>query len=189
MSPNSLFAVLLRKPWWISLLVAVVVGVLPFALMPKDLAPFAAAGCFPFVLIAAIAFKRQWGLPSASHVEAVTRRVSAMPWDDFRQALEQAFTRDGYEVERLHGAADLRLRKGGRHVLVAARRWKAARQGEDALQALQALREAQDASGAMFIALGEVSPNALRLASQQGIAVVQGEDLARILTRVPLGTP
>ncbi|MFD0669459.1 restriction endonuclease [Ramlibacter sp. MAHUQ-53] len=186
MAPNSLFAVLLRKPWWISLLVAAVVAVIPFALMPKDLAPYAAAGCAPFLIISALALKRQWRLPSAAQVEATTKAVSAMGWEAFRGVLEQAFAREGYEVERLHGAADLCLRKGGRSVLVAARRWKAARQGEDALQALQAVREAQDAGGAMFIALGEVSPQARAFADARGIALVQGEALAQLLRGVAL---
>ncbi len=186
MAPNSLFAVLLRKPWWISLLVAAITAVIPFALLPPEWAPYGAAGCFPFLVIAAIALKRQWHLPSAAEVEATTQAVSALGWEAFARVLEQAFVRDGYTVERLHGAADLRLRKAGRQVLVAARRWKAARQGEDALQALQALREAQDASGAMFVTLGAVTPNARKFADDQGIAIVEADTLARLLRGIPL---
>lgn len=184
--PNSLFAILLRKPWWVSLLVAGVIALVSFALVPPDLAPFAAASGLPFVVIAVIALKNQWGRPSPAEVERVAQAVSAMAWEPFSARLEQAFVRDGWQVERLHGAADLRLRKGGRHVLVAARRWKAARQGEDALLALQALCEAQEATGAMFITLGEVGPRAHEVAAANGIAIVQHEGLAQLLRGQPL---
>lgn len=181
MAPNSLFAVLLRKPWWISLLIAVGLGLVAAALSPAEMRPYAGVTGFPFLVIAVVAFKRQWNLPTARQVEIVTGIVAGLGWEPFRGLLEQAFARDGYQVERVNGAADLRLAKDGRHILVCARRWKAARQGEDALQALQAMRAAEDAGGAMFITLAEVSPNAQRLAQAHGIALVQGEGLAQLL--------
>jgi restriction system protein len=36
MAKNSLFAVLLRSPWWISAAIAVVLAVLALALLPAD---------------------------------------------------------------------------------------------------------------------------------------------------------
>ena len=35
MAPNSLFAILLRSPWWISVGIAVVMGLLSAALLPE----------------------------------------------------------------------------------------------------------------------------------------------------------
>ena len=67
-----------------------------------------------------------------------------------------------------------------------ARRWKAARHGEDALQALRGAMASFDAGSAMYLALGELSPNALRFAGENGIAVVQAEGLAQLLRRMPL---
>ncbi len=186
MAPNSLFAILLRQPWWVSLLIALLFAGVSFALLPADAAPFGAVGALPFVGLALVALKRQWGQPSASRVEAVATALAGMSWESFRKVLEQAYTRQGWEVERLSGAADLRLRKPGSQVLVAARRWKAARQGEDALQALRGAMVSFDCDRALFVALGDVSPNARRLAGEYGITLVQAEGLAQLLRGVPL---
>ncbi len=186
MAPNSLFALMLRQPWWVSLLIAVLFAAVCFALLPAEAAPFGAVGALPFLGLSAIALKRQWGRPSARQVEAVATALSRMGWEDFRRLLEQAFTREGWQVERLSGVADLRLRKPGKQVLVGARRWKAARHGEDALLALRGAMASFDTGSAMYLALGEVSPNAQRFASQHGIALVQAEGLAQLLRGVPL---
>lgn len=195
MAPNSLFAVLLRKPWWISLLIAGGLGLVAAAFSPPETRAYAGITGLPFFVLALIAFKRQWGVPSERQVEFVTNVVAGLAWEAFRALLEQAFTRDGYQVERVQGAADLRLTKDARCVLVSARRWKAARQGEDTVQALQALRHAQEtqgaqqATGAMLIALGDLTPNAIRLARSHDIALVQGEGLAQLLRGLPLPRP
>ncbi len=186
MAPNSLFAILLRQPWWVSLLIAVLFAAVCFALLPAEAAPFGAVGALPFLGLSAIALKRQWGRPSARRVEAVATALSRMGWEEFRRLLEQAFTRDGWQVERLSGAADLRLRKAGQQVLVGARRWKAARHGEEALVALRGAMVSFDTGSAMYLALGEISPNAQRFASENGIAVVQVEGLAQLLRGMPL---
>lgn len=186
MAPNSLFAILLRQPWWVSLAIAVVFGAVCFALLPAQAAPFGAVGALPFVGLAAIAFKRQWGRPSARQVESLGQALSRMGWEEFRRLLEQAFAREGWQVERLTGAADLRLRKPGQHVLVGARRWKAARHGEEALVALRGAMVSFDTGSAMYLALGDISPNAQRFAGQNGIAVVQAEGLAQLLRGLPL---
>ena len=55
MAPNSLFAVLLRSPWWASLGLAVALSLLLRALLPADYAVAGMLGTLPFALIAAIA--------------------------------------------------------------------------------------------------------------------------------------
>lgn len=186
MAPNSLFAILLRQPWWVSLAIAVVFGAACFALLPAEAASFGAVGALPFVGLAAIALKRQWGRPSAQQVESVAGTLSRLGWEEFRRLLEQAFARDGWQVERLSGAADLRLRKPGQLVLVGARRWKAARHGEEAVVALRGAMVSFDTSSAMYLALGEITPNAQRFADENGISVVQSEGLAQLLRGLPL---
>lgn len=186
MAPNSLFAILLRQPWWVSLLIAILFAGACFALLPAGAAPFGAVGALPFVGLALVAFKRQWGKPSASRVEATATALATLSWEAFRKLLEQAYAREGWEVERLSGAADLRLRKSGKQVLVVARRWKAARQGEDALQALRGAMVAFDCESALFVALGDISPNARRLAGGYRITLVQAEALAQLVRGLPL---
>jgi restriction system protein len=109
-----------------------------------------------------------------------------MAWRDFSQAVDEAFTRDGYGVRRIEGAADFAVTRGGRTALVAARRWKAARHGEEALAALHAQMRAQDANDCTYIALGELSANAQRFARANGVQVMNEEGLTQLLRAMPL---
>ena len=59
MSENSLFAILLRSPWWISLLIVAVITLLSFALLPEAYVGFGVMGAFPFLVIAVLAARKQ----------------------------------------------------------------------------------------------------------------------------------
>ena len=48
-APNSLFAVLLRSPWWISMLLVLAFGLASAALLPKAYVPFGVMGALPFL--------------------------------------------------------------------------------------------------------------------------------------------
>ena len=187
MAQNSLFAVLLRSSWWISLAVALVLVAASRALLPPDYWVFGAMGAFPFVVIAGIALVKQLRRPSERQAQAILERVRAMNWREFSQALDEAFTRDGCLVERLEGgAADLAVTRGGRTALVAARRWKAARHGEEGLAALHAQMRERDASECTYIALGELSANAQRFARTNNIQVLQEDGLVQLLRALPV---
>ena len=189
MAKNSLFAVLLRAPWWVSLLVAAGVAVVSLALLPVEFRPVGVISGLPFLVIAAIAARRQWQLPSAARVAETGQAVSAMDWPTFSHLLEQAFRRDGFEVQRSRSEAyDFEVARGGKRTLVCARRWKAARTGLEALRALQTAREAADVSDALYIGLGSVSENGLPFATKHQITIWQIEQLAHALRGLPLVT-
>ncbi|WP_082524752.1 restriction endonuclease [Pseudorhodoferax sp. Leaf274] len=181
MAENSLFAILLRSRWWISLAIACGFVLVSAALLPREYALAGALGGVPFAIIGAIALKRQWGAPSATMVEAQLARAAGMPWNEFAAALESAYRKAGYTVQRTTGGADFVLEKGGRTTLVSAKRWKAARQGVEPLRELDAARRAKDADAAVFLALGALSENADAFARQAPVRVVQGADLAVLL--------
>ena len=187
MAPNSLFAVLLRSPWWISLVAALVIVLLSRALLPAHLWLYGAFGCFPLVIVAGIAAWRQAHAPSAKRVEAIHQRVCTMNWRDFAGALEAGFARDGYQVERLAdgAAADFQITRNLRSALVCARRWKAAKPGVDALEALRALAQERGAADCVFISLGQLSDNALRYAKANKVDVMQAPGLAQVLRALP----
>ena len=161
MADNSLFAVLLRSRWWISMAVGAAIAVLALALLPKDYRVVGALSAAPFVVISVMAAWRQRKVPSSAQVQRTTEAVSAMAWPQFAQLLEQAFQRDGWAVQRsAAGAFDFELERKGRTMLVAARRWKSARTGLEAFRALQAEREASEATDALYIGLGELTDSA-----------------------------
>lgn len=187
MPPNSLFAVLLRKPWWISLLIAVVLGLVAAALFPREYRVVGALSGFPFLVIAAVAAQRQWGLPSAARIQHTQEAVSVMTWPAFAALLTQAFERDGYSVKPGQGeAVDLLAERQGRVMAVNARRWKSARIGIETLRALQAGRDKAEAAQALCICLGELTDNARPFANAEGITIWQAAELAQALKGMAL---
>lgn len=182
MAENSLFAVLLRSPWWISVAIAAIVALLAGALLPAQYRLVGAISALPFIVVGAMAARRQWRLPSAAQASQTLQAVGQMAWPEFAQRLEETFQRQGYTVQRGSTAAvDFELQHQGRRTFVCARRWKSARIGLEPLRALQAAREAADASDALFIGLGELTDNARPFAAEHGIKVWQPADLAQAL--------
>ena len=174
MHKNSLFAVLLRSPWWIS--AAVAVGL--FALARLFLPPlYAAFVPLPFAVIAVVAAWQQLRAPSASRVASALEALRAMSWDEFAAALEAGLRRDGYEVSRV--GSELELRRGGRLTLVSAKRWKAMRTGIEPLRELHSARQAREAQDAIYVATGEVTDNALHFAAGKNIRILAGAELAQ----------
>jgi restriction system protein len=186
MSEKSLFALLLRKPWWISILIAVVLMLSAGALLPRNLAAYSVSAGLPFLLVGIIAAFKQWRMPSKAQVAQTLEAVRAMSWRDFSNAVEQAFLQDGYEVERQAGSgADFAVRKTGHTVLVNCKRWKAASHGIEPLRELHAAVMASDADAGIYISTGELTDNARRFAEENNISIMQGIDLAKLLSTLP----
>lgn len=181
MHENSLFAVLLRRRWWISLLVAAVIVAVASALLPPDLRVVGSLACVPFVVIAAMAFWRQRGLPTPAEVERLLAEAAGMGWPQLEAALRRGFAREGHAVLPAPRGADLLLERQGRRVLVGARRWKAARHGAEALQPLLEAMQREDIAHGAWVALGELTPQARQAAKAGGIELLEGAALARLL--------
>jgi len=187
MHKNSLFAILLRSPWWISVAIAAGLGGAATFFVPHVYAFFVG---LPFLVIGCVAAWRQLRTPSASRVAASLEAARAMSWPDFAGAMEEGFRRQGYAVGRLDGArGDFELTKGGRTSLVSCKRWKVARTGIEPLREFDAARRARDAHEGIYVAAGEVTDNALDFAARNGIRVVHGADLAVLLPRRPPRSP
>jgi len=189
MAQNSLFAILLRSPWWISAAIALALALLGLAVLSDPFRILAVVSGVPFAVIGAVAARRQWHLPSTARVSETRDALARMPWSGFGDLLEQSFRRDGYTVSRgkAGAAVDFELNRNGRRMLVCARRWKSARTGLDALRALQAERDAADQPDGLYVGLGALTDTALSFAREHGIAVWDAGELARALRGLPLG--
>lgn len=182
MAENSLFAILLRSPWWISLALAAVLSLLARLLLPERFAVAGMLGSFPFVVIAAMAASRQWRAPSASQTAQTLARLNAMKAADFAETLAATWRAQGYQVQPFKGnAADLTLTKGVEHTLVAFRRWKAAKVGIEPLRELQAAQRQAEASGSICVAGGTLSDNAQDFAKQHNMRIVGASELAALV--------
>ncbi|QCS65790.1 restriction endonuclease [Achromobacter denitrificans] len=182
MSQNSIFAVLLRSPWWMSAGVAVLLSAGGFAALPLEYAAMGVFAAVPFAVIAIMAAYKQLRAPSDTRVQAVATAAAGMSWTDFARTVEAGFRRDGCEVERLQVAgADFALSKDGHVAIVSAKRWKAAHVGVEPLRELQAERERRGAREAIYIALGDVSDKALQYARAQGVSLMTAPELTKLL--------
>ena len=100
MAEKSLFAVLLQAPWWISLLIALMLGGVAAALRPASYKAVGVVFGLPFAVIAELAALRQRNLPSSAQVLRTGAALSTLAWPQFALLLEQAFRREGYNVQR-----------------------------------------------------------------------------------------
>ena len=116
-------------------------------------------------------------------VEKGLQNLAGMNWRDFSVLLDTAFTRQGYTVTPLTGAADMLLEKKGVRTVVSAKRWKAAAMGLEPLRELVAHRDALEASNSVCISLGQVSTKAEDYAAEHRITLITGADLVILVDK------
>ena len=188
MHQNSIFAILLRSPWWISGGIAGALFGAARALLPTEYAPYAFFVSLPFSVIAAYALWQQVRAPSEAKVAGQVEALRALPAEEFSVALEEAFRRDGYAVNRIaRKGVDLELAKAGRVTLVGFRRWKVARTGIEPLRELDAARQAHEAHEAIYVAAGEITDTARTFATGNRIKLVDAPALAQLVPRIEGG--
>jgi restriction system protein len=129
--------------------------------------------------------------PSANRVQQTLEAAGAMSWQDFSAALEAGWRKEGFGVTRRHGSdaggADFTIQKAGVTTLVSAKRWKAASLGVEPLRELKAAMDKAEARDGVFVALGDVTPQAAKFAKDSTIRVLQAPDLAKLLRHTRLG--
>ena len=178
---NSLFATLLRSPWWISIAAAAGIFAAASLVLPETYALFVA---LPFAGIGAYAGWQQRHAPSASRIAGTLQALRALSWEEFSGAIEDGFRRDGYIVSRLGGTkADFELAKAGRISLVGCKRWKAARTGIEPLRELYAAGRARDVHECIYVVTGEITDNARVFAAEKNIRLVHDAELVKLLPR------
>jgi restriction system protein len=174
---RSLFAMLSRSPWWLSVIIAAALFMLVRRFMP-DTAAFAST--LPLLAIAAYAGWRQMRAPGADALA----ELRALPWRAFASRIEEAFRRDGHTVVALAGgAADYALHKKGRVAVAGCKRWKVARTGVESLRELLQAKQTADAHECIYVTAGDLSPNARRFAAQNGIRLLCEAELVEFLAR------
>lgn len=186
MAKNSLFAILLRSPWWISMLIVAVFTLLSFALLPAPYVGFGVMGGFPFLVTGVMAARKQWRAPRSARVAEAMAQAGALSWRDFSGQIERIYAQQAYHVTRMNDAkADFRIEKNGQASLVSCKRWKAANHGVEVLRDLVAAKEAEGAQQCLYLSLVPVSDTAKRFATAQGVTLVSGDDLGRFLVENP----
>lgn len=182
MSEKSLFAALLRAPWWVSFLVMLAVALVAGALLPDAYKTAGMLGAFPFFVIGVMAAWRQRNAISASRIQALLEQARGMGWRDFSVLVEEALRQQGFVVTRMSdGPADFLIEKNGRVTLVSAKRWKAATVGAEHLRELLAARESSDAFSCSCMSLGVFSQAAIDLANNSPMQLLGAANIAQLM--------
>ncbi len=185
MSDKSLFAILLRSPWWYSFLIAAVLLLLARVFLPEAIRAVGMLSSIPFAILGVIAAWRQRDKPSPERVSMALDQLAQMPWKQFLPIMEQAFVQQGFTVTQLNSnAADLQLEKLGRVTLVSCKRWKAATLGVEVLRDLKAMQVSQEASYSACISLSLPTGVALKFAKENAIQLICQDELASLCLKV-----
>ena len=185
MSDKSLFAILLRSPWWYSFLIAAVLLLLARVFLPEAFRAVGMLSSIPFAILGVIAAWRQRDKPSPERVSMALDQLAQMSWKQFLPIMSQAFVQQGFTVTQLNSnAADLQLEKLGRVTLVSCKRWKAATLGVEVLRDLKAMQISQEASYAACISLSLPTGVALKFAKENAIQLICQDELASLCLKV-----
>ena len=185
MSEKSLFAILLRSPWWYSFLIAAILMLLARVFLPEGYRAVGMLSAFPFAIIGMMAAWWQRDKPSPERILQALSSLEKMSWKEFLPLMEQAFAQQGFIVTRLNSnSADLQLDKLGKTTLVSCKRWKAATLGVDVLRDLKALQVSQDATYAACISLSLPTGVALKFAKDNAVQLICQDDLAGFCLKV-----
>lgn len=187
---NSIFALLLRARWWVSVLIAAFIALLGYAALPVPYKLFGAMTSLPFWIIGAIAAWRQFRAPNPAYVEHRLQAFRALSWQQFAAGVEQALLRDGFTVSRLveHAAADFSVVSGVTKGLVACRRWKVPTTGVEPLRELHQAVLADGGHECIYLTTGSFTPNAIDFAAEQKIRLVHGAALVYLLREIKTPT-
>jgi restriction system protein len=178
---DTLFHILSRQPWWVTLIVAFALYWVALWIFPP-VAPFITV---PFVVLAGYIGYTQ--LRSGSPADAGERLAALrdMSWDEFSAAVTAGYRKQGYDVAPSEGRGyDFRLTKGGRVTLLQCRQWKVNQVGVAPIRELAKAVERDDASRGICLAAGDFSAPARKAASSEPVTLVSGEDLAELVGRV-----
>ncbi len=189
MSKNSIFAILLRSPWWVSGGIAAIIALIGWAAMPPGYRIYGMLSGIPFTVVCVVAFKRQWGTPGAARTAETLQRAREMSWRDFSAEIEVALRRDGFEVKRVEmPEADFSITSNGRTALVSCKRWKVASAGVEPLRELHAAVERAGAHDSFYITAGEFTQKAMQFAVDKKMRLVRGAALAKLLREMKTGS-
>ena len=195
---------LARLPWW----VAVIVAVLVFAAL-RWLAPALAASRPMLVPLGQAVSANAWWIahaaifllpvPFALFNSGRRRRlvdgqssldsIRALSWQEFEQLVAEVYRRQGYRVLERGGASadggiDLELRRKDKTLVVQCKRWKTRTVGVELVRELYGAMAGEEAHGAIFVSSGSYTPDAIDFTRDKPIKLVDGRELVQMLRDV-----
>lgn len=187
MAQNSIFALLLRSPWWVSAAIALAIALIAVAVVPAKYVGYGVFTGMPFMIVSMMALWRQWGKPSNARAAEILTAVRGMSWRDFSVEIQKALENDGFVVKRIDlPEADFSITSEGRTALVSCKRWKAASTGIEPLRDLCKAKESKAAHDCFYITAGDFTQNAMQFAVENKMRLVHGAGLAKLLRKMKI---
>lgn len=178
MREGSLFAVLLRSPWWYSVLIAVMLISISLLLVGSRFVIFGIALGIPFLIIAALSAYQQLQRPGTKRILEVVESARKMSSKQIAAKIADHYEQQNFDITPFKGnAADLEIERGRHKFLLCSKRFKAANTGIEPLKQLVASGEKIEATRYLYVALGTVTDNARTYARENDIELVQAEAL------------
>lgn len=134
----------------------------------------------------------------------MTLKRNVVQWDDalarvdpraFENLIAEYYLRRGFRVEHAGAEAreqqrdsgvDLRLHRGGEHVVVQCKHWRVSQIMPSEIRDLVAIMQADGAISAIMITTGEFTDVALRVAREVPLLLVDGREIREMLDRVAI---
>jgi restriction system protein len=199
---ESLPNLLIRLPWWISIVLAGLVlivshFVIPnisfenpflkgFALGAPNLGAFVAFALCVISLMSAIESWRKRRLFSGQKGLDTIKKLN---WQEFEELVGEAFRRQGYFVlenpgKGPDGGVDLRLRKDGRKIYVQCKHWKTSKVSVKVVRELFGVMAANGADEGIVVTYGEYTGEARGFAQGKPMRLINGKQLSRMIRDV-----
>lgn len=191
---------LMAAPWWVSILVGVLVFILFRVVFPMLLvgsykllgamvsqwAPYlAAVFLLPAAWSAFHSLRKRQMLDRQTSLESI-RRLS---WKEFEELLGEAYRRQGYSVTENAGAGpdggiDLTIERKDRVYLVQCKQYRAFKVDVRVVREMLGLLVAHGAQGAIIVTSGVFTREAAAFAEDKPIELLDGEKLAELIASI-----
>jgi restriction system protein len=198
---------LIGLPWWVSLVVAVIVFAAMRWLLPAlagssmilrqlsvGLRSYAWWFALPFLATAALAAARSFHRRRLLDDQVGLESLRALSWQDFERLVGEAYRRQCYVVEEIGGSApdggiDLLMHRQGSKTIVQCKRWKTAQVGVSLIREFYGVMMSERAPSGIFVTTGTYTPDALDFARGKPLDLVDGEALAKLVQGLQPTTP
>lgn len=194
-------------PWWVSLVVAVIVYAairwvlgesagrnVALRAVGEALRGTAWMFALPFVVVAGVAAFNARYRRQLFGAQTGLETLRDLSWQDFERLVGEAYRRQGYVVEEIGGSApdggvDLVLHRQGSRVIVQCKRWKSAQVGVTLIREFFGVTVAEKAERGIFVSTGTFTPDALEFARGKPIELVDGHRLATLVNGLQTSKP
>jgi restriction system protein len=203
---TSFFKLLTELPWWVAVMVAVIVyvgltHVLPTVETGNPITDtvfkaFAHAGPFfagIFLLASPFAFFNARRKRRLLDHQKDLDSVKALSWKEFEELVAEAYRRQGYRVVENDfgpdGGIDVTLTKGNETAIVQCKQWRSKSVGVSVVREMFGVLTAHSASKVLIICCGGFTRDATAFADGKPIQLIGGEELLTMVKDVQTNEP